>query len=118
MSTEPELTEEELRIWIAERCGWTEMGLNMLGLWGYPADKRNIDDFRKVPDYTRDLNAMHEAWLTLTRDERSDFEMELHHLIPVTVRIWTSTCGDLNPEITNATALQRARAFYFATKND
>jgi hypothetical protein len=61
-----------------------------------------------APHYTTDLNAMHEAWLTLTRDLRLDFWCNLQTVCAKETP-HTSKPGDFDTG--NATARQRAEAF-------
>ena len=51
------MTEQEMRIAIAEACGWKRKGYKM---WTNPADL-SWEYASGLPDYLNDLNAMHEA---------------------------------------------------------
>jgi len=60
------MTEEQMRIAIAEACGWTEIVHHKLhagneGLLGTHIAADGVRDRDWVPDYLNDLNAMHEA---------------------------------------------------------
>jgi hypothetical protein len=67
---------------------------------------------RREFDPLNDLNAMHEAWTTLTDEQKSAYERTLAEIVKPTSKLkgnagfWhvTSQCG-------NATAAQRAEAF-------
>jgi len=61
-----------------------------------------------LPDYLNDLNAMHEAWRTLTPSQKTEFESELYLVIMGQAEYHRN---DDAPYITNATASQRAEAF-------
>jgi hypothetical protein len=61
-----------------------------------------------LPDYLNDLNAMHEAWQTLTPSQKTEFESELYLVIMGQAEYHRN---DDAPYITNATASQRAEAF-------
>lgn len=150
MSTETELTEEELRIWIAEKTGWTveEMDspqyVSEAGQIGPPAIKRHFKFYRwtpppgsklarihnngmdgwgvsvesaawHLPDYTRDLNAMAEAVKILTSTERETY---IQALVRITFQFTFMPAS--NEEklswMTEASATDRAKAFYLATK--
>ena len=51
------MTAAEKRIWIAERCGWTDIHTDMNGLIGNcPDGGRNFP----IPDYLNSLDACHE----------------------------------------------------------
>jgi hypothetical protein len=88
------MTDQQQRIAIAEACGWH---CNQFGLWG-------IDFADGVsgspPNYTADLNAMHEAEKVLTAEQRRSYANCIFNL-PV------SECESN----TFATAAQRAKAF-------
>ncbi len=65
-------TTEEKRIAIAEACGWTTVHENRGKIVGFVPDSEMMDSqgademLFEVPDYFKDLNAMHEAELTMT----------------------------------------------------
>jgi hypothetical protein len=89
---------EQQRIAIAEACGWSEIsdwkaaeinGLHPSGQWT-----------EVIPNYTSDLNAMHEAEKVLTAEQRRSYVNCIFNL-PV------SECESN----TFATAAQRAKAF-------
>jgi len=92
------MTDQQQRIAIAEACGWSEIsdwkaaginGLHPSGQWT-----------EVIPNYTSDLNAMHEAEKVLTAEQRRSYANCIFNL-PV------SECESN----TFATAAQRAKAF-------
>jgi len=83
------MTPEAQRIAIAEACGINH-GVLCAGT-----------------DYLNDLNAMHEAWQTLTPSQKTEFESELYLVIMGQAEYHRN---DDAPYITNATAAQRAEA--------
>lgn len=91
---------QELRIKVAELCGWTHLRFAFGTLWGF---KGNDDrwspgccgDTPNVPNYPNDLDAMHEA----------------EKMLP-DYRIYTGYLVDLVPQFAiHASAYQRALAF-------
>ena len=57
------MTDEALRIRVAELCGWTELDTESeyIGFSGKPPKSYGDYDSLELPDYPNDLNAMHEA---------------------------------------------------------
>jgi hypothetical protein len=45
-----------------------------------------------VPEYTSDLNAMHEAEKTLTREERRQWELEIANMFSGPGQSWFDVC--------------------------
>jgi hypothetical protein len=89
------MTPESQRIAIAEACGWKWEKLWTGEFHGKPIGEQG--PFRELPDYLNDLNAMHEAEKTLTKDQSR-----------------TYACRKLSGGIfdaVHATAAQRAEAF-------
>lgn len=87
------MTEQEQRIAIAKACGWKDPNIEEPiqiapdgTLW------------TAIPNYPRDLNAMHEAEKTLNPAERLAFVYELERICFDTYSVF-------------ATAAQRAEAF-------
>lgn len=128
-----ELTDEELRIEIAEFCGWIE--IEVVGVERWPDDDQpnripfGIEDSRKdkspkeLPDYPNSLDAMWEAEEKL---EKSNFTNRFDNHIKNTYGVkleevldaayecifWEDSQGNPNAfEIAHATAKQRAIAF-------
>jgi hypothetical protein len=105
------MTKEQINIAIAEACGmrgvWekkiTSCGCD--GQWDYFNPQGN-----RLPDYCNDLNAMHEAEVTLDFEQAELFEDELYDVI------FKNNDGLENPlscrfSVWHATARQRAEAF-------
>jgi hypothetical protein len=67
------MTEEEINIAIAEHLGWYDIFLPEGDLFyiGKHPSRGMGRDYQNIPNYTRDLNAMHEAIQTLRGDDRS-----------------------------------------------
>jgi len=106
------MSPEAQRIAIAKACGWKDVkkadngapiGLGPLNHW-----------YANIPDYLNDLNAMHEAALTLTLCDRSKYTMELRRIVLLEAR---DEMRDLDSGLIcdlyfyEATAAQRAEAF-------
>ena len=105
------MTNEEMRIAIAEACGWTEIQPSTApeefkrgshGMLRLPGGVRTPST--QIPDYLNDLNAMHEAELVFIGEGKSPnyfaYRQQLYQLC----------C--LSPELAiHATAAQRAEAF-------
>ena len=96
------MTEEQINIAIAERCGFTDI------MWPTGFHQQMSDEKSKqaggrwrfqIPDYYNDLNAMHEAENLLDENGREDYWNEL----------WNLTGGEF--ELCHATCMQRAEAF-------
>jgi hypothetical protein len=71
------MTDEQMRIAIAEACGFggefskrwiLEVGMEGEDKFAFAATRNNLDE--EVPAYPNDLNAMHEAEETLTANQR------------------------------------------------
>jgi len=98
------MTNEQINIAIAEACGWEprkDTDGNIIA-WQSPGAYRAFspDD---LPDYCNDLNAMRDAWLSLSEEDKFVFDKELQRII--------LKAKDGQYWLTNATALQRAEAF-------
>jgi hypothetical protein len=87
-----EMTDEQINIAIAESLGWKLLANNR---WTRPCGF-----YADLPNYTADLNAMHEAEKVLTAEQRRSYVNCIFNL-PV------SECESN----TFATAAQRAKAF-------
>lgn len=96
------MSDEQMRIKIAEACGWHEekepVGSANATAWWHHND-RYPSYLMPVPDYLNDLNACAEFEAMLTSAERFTYIVELNKL-----------CGD-EPSAVWATARQRAEAF-------
>lgn len=110
------MTKEEMRIAIAEACGWrfekgttpTYGGTNKPRGWRSPEDgalRRNL------PDYLNDLNAMHEAWQTLSFAQKTRACEELRQIIRRGWRDVLASGYDLATLATLTTADKYAEAF-------
>jgi len=112
------LTDEEKRIKIAELCGltirkqavgtgyycWSEERNRKLVELDVAGQETFDDGMLPFPDYLHDLNAMHEAWLTLNSFQKTEHINWLN-------KICTPVNGDQIIACCNATAAQRAKAF-------
>jgi hypothetical protein len=94
---EAQVSDQQQRIAIAEACGWTRK--KGIRAWNRP-NNNGWDCLEQLPDYTNDLNAMHEAEKVLTAEQRRSYVNCIFNL-PV------SECESN----TFATAAQRAKAF-------
>lgn len=105
------MTPNEIRIAIAEICGWKHFmfegfdGENYNEPFKEPRWKLNDKIvFDEPPNYPLDLNAMHEAEKTLTGEQFLKYAEELNRV--------TKCFKHITPAIMAcATALQRAEAF-------
>lgn len=106
------MTDQEINIAISELCGWTccepkpQVKDSPFARW---AKGDEIREFRNLPDFCHDLNAMREAMLALNCLHRNRFVFELMGVLNIR--------DDQSPEpsdmfeFANATARQRAEAF-------
>ena len=109
------MSPEAQRIAIAEACGWEAIhgdGDRDGTLVGYPTAPAFSREMRDVPNYSSDLNAMHEAEKVLTKsDDWLQYCTQLH------LKICDDADEPMNsdPEtlwsLLHATAAQRAEAF-------
>lgn len=136
------MTSEEKRIAIAEACGWNIAhhnappsafaesweiirpdGSNTHCAFYAEAktkkgrarqDQGRADAWRRArfPDYLTDLNAMHEAEKTLSREPEGEFEMSVYD------RYWAHVRDLAEGDLLHATAAQRADAFLLAAVPD
>ena len=98
------MTPEAQRIAIAEACGWRiaervlpELKEEAIYCWIQP----NGNEWQEqiLPNYTEDLNAMHEAEKVLNQEQKEDYFFIIFNFY-----------GNW-PKAIQATAAQRARAF-------
>lgn len=103
------MSDNEIRIAIAEALGWKieREGEHCLG-WLSPNHGRLLFDF--VPDYTNDLNAIHEAWSTLNDDQKKAFYRHLSNAEGMTRLVYKNVLTQ-DWLVVGATARQRAEAF-------
>ena len=75
------MNKEQQRIAIAEACGWQFIPEYYHGKDDPPEFTTVTPDGRHLcgyyPDYLNDLNAMHEAWQTLTSNQKITYRGEL-----------------------------------------
>jgi hypothetical protein len=105
---------ESQQIAIAEACGWRDIKhtnhedvdiesrsiIYWSGLTGVPPEFIHYENRTRIPDYLKDLNAMHDAEKVLTYAQGGD----------MTLWIQRMTCAGYGPQLF-ATAPQRAEAF-------
>ena len=96
------MTIQEQTIAIAESMGWTEDKSDNRGL----PPHANAGDYQELPNYTSDLNAMHEVIRSLSKTDRKEYNKELARV----------THGERaeSPDIfylIEATAAQRAESY-------
>lgn len=74
------MTEQEQRIAIATFCGWTDIvdSPTRLDVVGYRPDEKDLG-LVPLPDYLRDLNAMHEVEKKLPDNRK--YLRELYHVV-------------------------------------
>lgn len=102
------MTDEQINIAIAESLGWTNCRLAIKGAGGGTRylTAHGIPPNRKYeascPNYTSDLNAMHEAEKVLTEIQCAFYRQNLREItteMPASIYVW------------HATARQRAGAY-------
>jgi hypothetical protein len=95
------MNKELQRIKIAEACGWTDFNsAKHEGAIQYGRKPLSCSNSWEVPDYLKDLNAMHEAEKIFADDDSfREYESKLDKVVPMSER-WIF-----------ATAAQRAEAF-------
>lgn len=108
------MSPEKQRIAIAEFCGWT--GCKIIGgdrWFGIPSNQINLgDNYRLLPDYLNDLNAMHDAVTSALDKEKGHYNKYLNNLsriIGISGRLAQNHIEAF--KYNNATATQRAEAF-------
>ena len=114
------MTPEAQRIAIAEACGWFECGSSSDWYWGHkslPQDKWDVPT-DELPDFTGDLNAMHEAlnafgnMAPLTRHQWwQRYSGQLSVVLGLPFDFMPQFSTDDWIKLHNATAAQRAEAF-------
>jgi hypothetical protein len=98
------MTNEQINQLIAEACGWTDCNEYI----GKPPILKMDQYNRSLPNYARCLNAMHEAVMTFSVKQRSEFRNQLQYLIASPTNVSGISHYD---EWWHATARQRAEAF-------
>ena len=113
------MTPEAQRIAIAEASGWSRGRMIWNGSPAYPEKEwvwKNPNGSTRgqicIPDYLKDLNAMHGAWLSLKDHYKREFHVQLGLIIEKeTPNLSELGLLDQRGLIANATARQRAEAF-------
>jgi hypothetical protein len=103
-----ELTDEQLRVIIAEACGWRKGREVFPGEFVWHSAAGTLYGQSAIPNYSRSLDAMHEAAETLGDMDHDLMNVKLSRI-----------CGDdfyereshWSPSPIHATARQRAEAF-------
>ena len=107
------MTNEEIRIAIAEACGWT----GIRGETGYPTLRAcELGDYQTLPNYPECLNAMHGAEATLPDELRLQYRKNLNLAANGLSlgRLWKLSKEQQDQafwQYATATARQRAEAF-------
>lgn len=104
------MSEEQINIAIAEACGWTilETPIDDHGYASYAKDPNGCP-CPGIPDYCRDLNAMHEAEETLELQDAGRYADDLRDVVLLRTRLPWVDAGSFAHIY--ATARQRAEAF-------
>jgi hypothetical protein len=111
------MTDEELRVKVAELCGWRHVqwdGEDVPEDWAWfpPGIPSHPVVFMSVPHYESDLNAMHEAEKLLTTfTHRRDWQFAMCEILGVPRATELSGAAETNWLFFHATARQRALAF-------
>ncbi len=107
--------QTELRIRVAELCGWEKFEKYPTGLYGWTRESLQDREaawvakdglkLYPVPDYPNDLNAIAgaETWIAIDPDAATEYVRNLHDIAGS--ELW----GDLG--VVRATAEERCRAF-------
>lgn len=101
------MTDEQIKIAVAEACGWKSLGMVTPGvMWQHPDERKDYVKTYWPPDYLTDLNAMHEAEKTLTPEQAVEyFVFQLKAVVDADVHATTEHY------YSHAAARQRAIAF-------
>lgn len=79
------MTPEQMRIAIAEACGWTDIAYRPIeGGWSGKTKlcvERSADYYIALPNYPNCLNAMHEAEKVLTDEQSIQYYTELYNVV-------------------------------------
>lgn len=102
------MTNDELRIRVAELVGFMPHVGHEGERWISPDGKRSVTRSYGLPDYTSDLNAMHEVESLLTADQSWKYERKLREQLGTAAGMGSGVVSEWN---WHATAEQRARAF-------
>ena len=93
------MTDQQINIAIAQACGWTGIGRENGVFVGWPPGRSG--DRARIPDYSSDLNMMHEAEGALSDDQTWIFSRY----------ITSATLDEPKRSSISAAARQRAEAF-------
>lgn len=111
------MSEAEINIAIAEVRGWTDIQTHDGFTTGHKPGEADPSEWRRwhLPNYTGDLNAMHEAEKMLSQKQIADYVFELHlHVPDADLTAYAGRMGEAAPYFfpaIHATARQRAEAF-------
>jgi hypothetical protein len=114
------MTDAEIRIAVAEACGWKVIGQTSEGHIGYYRPSSGIEGSPQeiIPDYLNDLNAMNEAVAALEigfdGSQADDYQQALWGIVNPGIsfhEIETITDVGYLQRFVEATARQRARSF-------
>ena len=115
------MTQDEMRIVIAEKCGWKyeySGASKELRYWRLPhfSPLQEVT-WHELPDYPNDLNAIHCAEDVLTQEQQEKYAHELSQIVPQNFNAGPIDEGgpDLmchrDWDVLHATASQRTEAF-------
>lgn len=100
------MTPEQQRIAIAEACGIVKQPNSWSGVIAATGE------FVALPDYLNDLNAMHEAVMSLTYGQRMSYQENLASVVDAgDAHTYWWEADHYRDKVLNATAPQRAEAF-------
>lgn len=114
------MTPDERRIRLAQLCGWKVMrhgpvmASGCYGCFGYPPGYYDWAGYSNctVPDYENDLNAIHEAYISLDPLQQHSFKCHLGRMFEASSgqpgMLADDDCGYFDAQC--ATAAQRAEA--------
>jgi hypothetical protein len=101
------MTKEQINIAIAEECGWTGFNPdNIPDCLQYTA-RSPSGKWGLIPDYLNDLNAMHEAVLSVLNVASSQLNWDYCRILGEV----TGSGEHVTTALVHATAAQRAEAF-------
>lgn len=99
------LTDEEIRIKVAEACGWEVISDTLCNVKPDKNGDPEIEPIAPLPNYPADLNACAEFEKTLTDEEWGVYSAEI-----VSLTLW-DRATDTVKRILQATARQRCLAY-------
>ena len=114
------LSDEELKVKVAELCGWgrrpSKHPQGTGGQWPWVNSAHEclcVYDDWNLPSYPRDLNAMHEAEKMIP-----DLKWDAYFGYVTQDGYWSSEASDASYALLTATARQRAEAFVLVMQNE